>query len=157
MERLELDPAQIVVPPLQVRRAYGPSHDAFEQGDVFVEDLILKSLGARGYQNTPAMDQRGQEVRQRLSSPGARLDDDVVLTFKGFVHGFRHPYLRWPELVIRQALLQNSPRPEKLIHHLHSVYRGGAGRGVCSLFKSLIANGHQSLGQEGNTLGPPVT
>ena len=121
---LQLEPAEIIVSAFQVCGAYRPSDDAFQQRNVFVEDLVLERLGSGRNEYPSAIDEGRQQVRERLARSCTRFDDDVALLFEGRMYSLGHPDLRRSEFVIRQPLLQVRRRVRKTRASPGAVYTG---------------------------------
>src|SRR5262249_7392039 len=140
---LEFQAAEIVVAALQVRSIDRPAQHRFKQRNVFVEDLVLKCLGAGGHEQPASVHQRGEQVSEGLTGSGSRLDDDVVLLCERARHGFRHPHLRGPKLVIGKALLEKTAWLEELTHSekLYSLGRSTIGPCVRGIYFQIAISG----------------
>src|SRR5689334_15652401 len=122
MRRLQLEATQIVVAAFQVRGANRSFENAFQQRDVFIENLILKGFSACRNENSSAMKQGRKQICQSLSGSGAGFDNDVILSVQSTINGIGHSDLRGPKLIVAQLLLQHPARAEELVHGPVSVY-----------------------------------
>ena len=93
MQRLEFQPAEIIVPAFEICRPDRPADDALQQRNVLVKNLILECLRSCGDENPPAVQQCREQVSERLSGSCPRLNDDVALFFERAAHGFGHAHL----------------------------------------------------------------
>src|SRR5437868_6759319 len=62
------------------------------------------------------MQQRRQQIGERLPRSRSGLNNDVILFLERPVNGFRHSHLRRPKLVVFQPLFEYPTRPEEILH-----------------------------------------
>ena len=109
---LETPQAEIVRLPLQPGRADRLRKKRNKSGKVFLEDLVLESLGAGGHDRLEPGEKDGQEVSERLARPRPRLGQkDPSLAQSRFDRG-RHLGLAGPLLEPRKGLRQGAVRRE---------------------------------------------
>ena len=117
-QRVELVLAQVVGAALHVADLERPE-DAFEEGDILEEELLLEVLGARGNDHpllpVQGQAQGGQEIGQRLAGPGTRFDDEVALVGEGLLDGLGHLVLPFAMLVGERGAGENAAWREEVV------------------------------------------
>ena len=94
---LEVMVADVVGAALEQRDGDRRGQRVADQRQVAFEQLILKRLGARRYDDLAAVEQRGNEIGERLASAGARFRDERLAQRDCPGHRLRHCELLRPE------------------------------------------------------------
>ena len=120
-ERLGAEPlpaaqAEVVAAALQDGARKGVLEDVPHQGNVVFHQLLLEGARAGGDDGLPAGEDRGDEVRQRLSDPGGRLGDQHARRFERLRPRERHPELPRPRLEPRHRPRDRTPGGKRHPH-----------------------------------------
>jgi hypothetical protein len=94
---LEVVMADVVRASLEQRDADRDGERVADQRQVALEELILQRLGAGRYDDLAAVEQRRNEIRERLAGAGARFRDQRQALSDRARDGLRHCELLWPE------------------------------------------------------------
>src|SRR5579862_4680538 len=112
---VHLFPAEKVRPPLHQRCFQIRCEMFFQEGNVFLKQLLLKRLRRSRNHHPPPAAYRGNQIRQRLASSGASFDHHMLMFLKCFVSHARHLQLRRAKLVPRMPLFEQSSGPKDLL------------------------------------------
>jgi hypothetical protein len=92
-------PAEIVRAPLHQRRGERHGERAGERRQILEEDLFLKILGSRGYEDALTAEDCRDQIGERLSGTGAGLAQQRAAVLDDVGHGGGHPPLAVARLV----------------------------------------------------------
>ena len=105
---LEVVVADVVGAALQQRDGHRHAQRVAHQRQVAFEQLILQSLGAGGDDHLAAVQQRGDEIGERLAGAGAGLGDKLAACGDSLCDGLGHRQLLRPEVKAGQFARERS-------------------------------------------------
>ena len=120
LEFLPLQTAEIVLPSLHAGHRDPASQNALELGQILVEELVLKVLGRRRDNDPLPAEQRRDEIGERLSDAGSRLDHQRTVSMQRLFDARRHLYLSGPVFEAGQRFGQHPVGAEEIGCLTHS-------------------------------------
>lgn len=112
-----------------------------QKRDIFVEELFLQVLGARGYDDALTGANHGNQIGQRLACAGAGFHDEMALFGEGLLDSLGHLQLSAPEFVCRMGSRQQAAGREEVVKRDVPFVGGNHGLGGRGHGVSIILSG----------------